>query len=157
MHEERFHGYVLILVNYAWLNLVHVHLVTGAVTMLEAVGSNGYVFAVSGEQMIGHRFETVRAVTLERIFSTEHPWTEDEIGITEGVIGMQMSDKNGFQFLNGETGHSLAKRGARAANHPRTAIHKIRRVVNRNRHRRSGPFRVGARISSAEHDDLCAR
>ena len=111
MNRERFYGDVLVFINDARFDLVHVHFVTGAVAVLEAVGSNRDIFAVGGEQMIRHCFESSRTVGLDGIFSTKDPRTEDQVGITEGVIGMEMGDEKRFQFLNRETSNALSKSG----------------------------------------------
>src|SRR5437588_4864133 len=157
MNGERFHSYVPVLVNDAGLNLVHVHFVTGPVAVLEAVSANGDVFAVSGEQMVGHRFKSSGTIGLERIFSAENPRTEDEIGVTERVIGMKVSHEKRLEILNGKTGDAFPGRRARATNNARTTIDQIRRIIDDDRNRRAGAVRVGAGISGAEHHHLRAR
>src|SRR5437588_252307 len=157
MNGERFHSYVPVLVNVAGLNLVPVHFVTSPVAVLEAVGANGDVFAVSGEQMVGHRFESSRTIGLERIFSAENPRTEDEIGVTERVIGVEVCDEKRLEILNGKARDAFPERRARATNNARTTIDQIRCVVDYDGNRRAGAVRIGAGISGAEHHHLRAR
>ena len=68
-----------------------------AVAMLEAVGANVDVFAVSREKVVSHGFKTGRTVNFERVLSAKHPRTKDQVRITEGVIGMRVRQKQNVQ------------------------------------------------------------
>ena len=54
---------------------------------------NGDVFPVGLEDVVGHVLEPFRAVDLERLASTDRPGGENQIGITNGVIRMEVSEE----------------------------------------------------------------
>ena len=157
VHEESFHGYVLVLVDNTRLDLVRVHFVAGPVAVLQAVRANVDVFAVSHQDVIGHGFEPGGTKNFERLFPPEHPRTEDEVRVAERVIGMQVSDESSLELGNCETGHALSERGGSAADDAGTAIDNVRSVIDDDGDRWTRAIRVGGRIPRAEQHDLGAR
>src|ERR1039457_6317163 len=93
MYGEGRHGHVLVPVNDAWLNLVHVHFVAGGVGMLDVPSPDLNVSLVRLEDMLRHVTGSWRAINLKWFLSSHNPGREDYVRETEGVIGMQMGEK----------------------------------------------------------------
>ena len=124
--------------------------------MLVAVGIGARldIDAVGLEQVRRHRLDARGTVDVDRHATPERPGTEDQIGIADGVIRMKVRGKRDAQVRRLQRGDAaLDHRGFRTANHARTEIDEIGRVVHHDRRRRSRSIRIGRRIPGAEQDD----
>ena len=65
-----------------------------------------------------------------------------------------MCDEKHFQFWDPETGYTFPKGRARSPDHARAAIDEVGGVVYDDGNRRTGAFRISARIASTEEDNL---
>jgi hypothetical protein len=91
VNQKRRHLYILIGVDQTGFNLSSLNSVSGLVGGFQPIEADANVFAVSFQNVIGHRSQTLRAVYLERLFAFQHPGRKDEIGVTGSVVGMEMS------------------------------------------------------------------
>ena len=91
---------VRVLVDDAGGDLVRVHLVAVGERPLVAVriGARLDVDPVGLEQVLGHRLDALGAVHLERHLPADRPGREDQVGVADGVIGMQMRHERDAQF-----------------------------------------------------------
>src|SRR5688500_4783301 len=108
---------------------------------------NGDVLPVRLEDVVGHVLEPFRAVDLERLASPDCPRGENQVGITRGVIRMEVSDKSDSHIDDGETVDALLGRCRDAPHDPRAEVDQVRRPIDDDRCRRSGAFRIWTRRS----------
>src|SRR5262245_30419824 len=97
-YRESRHGNVAILVHDARLNLVGMHH-AGAAAERSNLRANVEVDLPGFEDVCGHGRETSRPVDIERLPSPE-PRREHQVGISHGVIGMQMGEEGG-RYIGG--------------------------------------------------------
>src|ERR1700737_1435139 len=102
--------------------------------------------------MVGHRFQAVRAVQLQRVLSSDHPRREDQIGVADGVVGMQMREERGLEILGPDRSATSRSRSRRPPNYSRSEIDEICAIANGNRGRWSCTLRVWAWRAGAEQD-----
>ena len=115
------------------------------------------VGAVGLEEMIGHRFDARRTVHLQRDAPPDHPRREDQIRVSNRVVGMKMGHEGHPQVDRIQRGDSpVDDRGLRAPHDSCPEVHQVRRAVDDDRRRRSRPIGVGRRSSGSEQHDLRA-
>jgi hypothetical protein len=127
---------------------------TGAVVPVEALGASVDVHLPGLEHVLGHSFDPRRAVDRERIVASHDPRRKDEIRIADGVVGMQVGQEHSLDVYAAvsERSDAFLIGGCRAADHARTEVDEIGRVVDDDGGRRPGAVRIGTRRSSSEHD-----
>jgi hypothetical protein len=105
------------------------------------VGAGLDVHAVGLEQVLGHRLETFRPVDLQRHPSSDGPGREDQIGISHGVIRVQMGDEGDAQLGDLERLDAfLAKCSRGAADDARPEVDKVGGLIHDDGCGRAGPF-----------------
>src|SRR5918994_5816584 len=93
--------------------------------------------------MLGHRLDALWPVDLERLRSTHHPRSEDEIRIADGVVRMHMRQEYRFDVHcpGAKRLYALLKRRSGAPNDARTKVNEIGSALGNNGGggRRTGP------------------
>lgn len=89
--------------------------------------------------MIGHSCDAFGAINLERLTTAYDPGSEDEIGISQRVIGVQMCHEepcevSSFQALDSK----LFCRGLCLAHNTGTGVEEISFSIRNHRNARSG-------------------
>src|SRR5512132_2057642 len=100
--------------------------------------------------MVRHRFQTVWPVHVQRALASDNPWREDQIWVTDGVVGMKVRDEGGSQVHGPDRLDSSRSRGRRPPDNPRPQIDEVCAIIDGNRGRRSRMLRVRAWRASAE-------
>src|SRR6185437_8344851 len=85
-----------------------------------------------------------------------HPGGEDQVRITDRVIGVHMREKGGRDVgaAWAESGDAFLEGSSGAPDYTGTKIDQIRHPPGDDRGRGAGPRRIRTRRSSAEHDHL---
>jgi hypothetical protein len=99
---EDFHRDVPVLIHDARADLVDVGLVSAVVVLgeipLHAFGADSDVLLPRLEDVVRHGLDAARPVDLHRTGSTDDPRRENEVGVSDGVIRMQMRDEGGLEL-----------------------------------------------------------
>src|SRR5262249_49626360 len=112
---ERVHRHILVLIHDAWADLVDIDLVPAIVVLREVplhpFRANFDVVFPRLEKVVGHRSEAARSVDLYGPGPPDAPRCEDEIGIPDGVIRMEMRYERRFELREMKSFHSIPVRG----------------------------------------------
>src|SRR5437016_2255367 len=100
---ESFHRDVVIAIYDSRLNLVHVHLESGLVGVLQALRSGFNIDVICLEEVRRHVLDSWRAINFERFLSSHNPRRKHYVSKPEGVVGMQMRDKADFEICRLQT------------------------------------------------------
>ena len=73
--------------------------------------------------MVGHRLDPGRAVDLKWHFSADNPGREDQIGVPDGVIGVQVCDECVFDIDRVKRTDAFLLRGRRPPHDTGAEIH----------------------------------
>src|SRR5579862_2818795 len=83
-----------------------------------------------------------------------HPSSEDQVGIADGVIGVQVGDENGLEIRGSQGFYAVVVGLLGAADDSGAGVDKIGGSLDDDGGGGAGALRVGARGSGAEEDDL---
>jgi hypothetical protein len=132
---------------------MYVHSQPCSVQAFRSFRSNLYVRCVRLLQMSSHRSDTQRAIDLERLTPTDDPGGQDEIRISQGVIGVKMSNEQSGKTSGIERFHSeLLSRRLRLAYNAGSRIEQVSLPVYNNGNAGTGSRGVGNWSPRAEDD-----
>ncbi len=152
-NEEGRHLDPLVLVDHAGFDLVHVDLVALQVGRFEPFGSDLHVGFVGLQQVLRHRLEPGRAEHLDRHIPLQHPGREDEVGVAQRVVGVEVRDEGGRELRGGEASDAGAAGRHGAPDDTRPEIDQVRCVIHDDGH--AGPRAIGLGVGRAraqQHD-----
>src|ERR1700678_1370731 len=98
--------------------------------------------------------KTSRAVCFQWVLSANDPRGENQIRISERMVGMKVGDKYMLQVGRSKLGYTVRLRGGRSPNHAGTAIDYVCGAVDHYRASRAIPLRVRAWRSRAKKDQF---
>ncbi len=75
------------------VEFMHVDLVSVGISSFEALRAFGDVLGVGSEEMVGHVPEAGWAEGFEWFAATDDCGAEDDVGVADGVVGMEVGDK----------------------------------------------------------------
>ncbi len=159
-HPECLDPDVVILEHHSFGDLVSIDAPSFIVRGLEPVDAVVDVGAIGLEDVGSHLRDAIRPVKLERLLPLQHPGREDQVGEPCRVIRMQVCEKRVTQVPDLECRNraAVARRHCRGASHyARPEIDEVRRIVDHDRHGRTGTARVRVRRAGAQHDHLRCR
>ena len=88
VYEKGFHSHIRVLVNNPRLNLMHIDLVSLEIASLKSMEAHINILLVSSQDMLRHSSNTLGAIHLQWFISSQNPRCEDDVRITDRMIGM---------------------------------------------------------------------
>ena len=160
MHGKRRHRHVLVLVNDAWQDLMHVHFVSGSVGMFDVpslalnLRPDVDVLLVRLEDMFRHVAGSWRAINLKWFLPSHNPGREDQVREAERVIGMEMGEKADPEVYWFQSSDTFLASSRSLPDDPGAKINEIRSAVDDDGCRRSGMLRIRRGGSRTKENDL---
>jgi len=136
---------------------VNLHSVAGVIGFLQAGGAHVNVLLPGLKDVTGHALESARAVSLERDAAMQDPGTEDQVGVAQGVVGVQVGEEDDFQVLDVQRLDAVLLRRFRPLHHARPAIHQVGGAVHHDGHGCAGAVGIRFGRARAQHHHLGMR
>src|SRR5712671_4360077 len=155
---ESGHGHIGVFIDHSRTYLMNVNFVrVPVIARLPCFRSYAFFDVVlpCRQNVIGHCLESFRTVDLERHFSSHNPRSQDEIGIADGVIRMQVSQKRNREVRRFQRWYSFVEHCCLGPPHnARAKIYQVGATVHNNCGGWTRPVWIRKRVPGSEQDYL---
>src|SRR5215467_226914 len=124
--------------------------------LLQSCRANLDIAAPRFHDVLGHSLDSFRSVNVQ-LRAAHDPGGEDQVGVSGGVVGMQVGNKSKIQLGWLEGGNALSSRGCRPSNYSWSEIDEISLLSNDDRGGGTRSLWQRAGRACSEKHDLCFR
>ncbi len=138
--------HVGVLIHQPRLHIVRVYSQVLAISLFESLGASVDIGLPGEHDVLRHRLQARRTVRPDRVAAALDPGREDQIGISESVIRVQVGNEQRQQVRNCQALDAIVESGRRAADNTGSGVNQVGLAVHHNGGRGSRSFRVGRGI-----------